>query len=132
MLRVASAKWTVEILRECLIQPTRTRQFLARIPGLSMKCLQERLKELEALKLIDRIKYPDKLPKVEHRITERGRRLLKILAALKELEDEITPSVCTCPIESLAFGAHDDDASCPLRKESPQSKLLKVLESDAG
>lgn len=117
MLRVAGAKWTVEILRECAIQPTRTRQFLARIPGLSMKCLQERLKELEALRLIDRLKYPDKLPKVEHRITERGLRLLKIMVELKTLEDEITPPICNCPLEWLAFGAHDDAATCPLRRE---------------
>lgn len=134
MLKVAGAKWTLEVLRECAIQPTRTRQFLARIPGLSMKCLQERLKELEALKLIERHKYPDKLPKVEHRITERGRKLLSIMAALKTLEDEITPSVCNCPLECLAYGAHDVDTSCPLRKEPllDRSNIPPVVETNAG
>lgn len=116
MLRVASAKWTLEILRECAIQPTRTRQFLARIPGLSMKCLQERLKELEALKFINRVKYPDKLPKVEHSLTERGRKLLKIMIALKALEDELAPSECRCPLEPLVLGFFDAEASCPARK----------------
>jgi DNA-binding HxlR family transcriptional regulator len=117
MLKVASAKWTVEILRECAIRPTRTRQFLRRIPGLSMKCLQERLKELESFGMLDRLEYQENVPRVEHRITERGRRLMKVLVALKELADEISPSGCDCPFESLAFGGCDAGSFCPLSRE---------------
>jgi DNA-binding HxlR family transcriptional regulator len=61
LLEIISAKWTVEILREISIAPTRTRQFLRLIPGLSMKSLQFRLKELEKFGLLERIEY-DQLP----------------------------------------------------------------------
>jgi Predicted transcriptional regulators len=79
-----------------------------------MKCLQERLKELESFGMINRIEYKENLPRVEHTSTERGRRLMKIFVAIKALADEISPCGCNCPFESLAFGGCDAGSSCPL------------------
>jgi len=117
ILRLISAKWTVEIMREIAIRPTRTRQFLARIPGLSMKCLQERLKDLEAAGMLERIKYDEKVPRVEHLITERGEKLLKIMISIKELAEESAAEQCCCPIEAHVNKTSQEEAHCPRSRE---------------
>ncbi|HEY9784187.1 MAG TPA: helix-turn-helix domain-containing protein [Candidatus Obscuribacterales bacterium] len=113
MLNIISAKWTVEILREASIEPVRTRRFLRLIPSLSMKCLQERLKELEHYGLIKREEF-DELPRrVEHSITERGQRILKIMVELKEIAAEVMEVDCTCPFEGA--NEHGPEDNCPRR-----------------
>ena len=65
-----------------------------------MKCLQERLKDLEKHGLIDRKEY-DVLPRrVERIITERGKKVLSIYMHIKSLAEEMFDSSCTCPMES--------------------------------
>lgn len=114
VLEIIAAKWTVEILREVSITPTRTRKFLRVIPGLSMKSLQCRLKELEKNGLIDRKEY-DVLPRhVEHLITERGKKVLSIYMQAKALADEMFGVTCICPMEVVEEGACAQ-FSCPHR-----------------
>lgn len=118
VLDVISAKWTVEILREVSITPTRTRKFLRAIPGLSMKSLQNRLKELEKYGFIERKDF-DELPKrVEHSITERGRRVLCILTDIKRLSDEIFTFDCLCPVEHIDHAGECRDFQCPNRPQN--------------
>lgn len=52
------------------------------IKGISFKTLSLSLKELEADKLIVRTKYPQIPPKVEYRLSARGRSLMPILDAM--------------------------------------------------
>ena len=49
------------------------------IRGISFKTLSATLKELEADGLVHREEYPQIPPKVEYRLTERGRSLIPIL-----------------------------------------------------
>lgn len=128
LLDLISAKWTVEVLRELSIQPTRTRQFLRRIPGLSMKCLIERLKVLESSGMLVRIEYDEKVLHVEYAITERGRKLFAIMISMKELASEFMDVTCKCPMEhgNCAVRFYGDSADtaegskpwydCPLRR----------------
>lgn len=111
-------------MRELAIKPTRTRQFLAQIPGLTMKCLQERLRALEGTGMIVRIKYEERVPRVEHHLTERGKRLLDIFIALRDLQAEITDSDCICPMDLRRNAETADmtidaiDFECPTRRGS--------------
>lgn len=115
LLEIISAKWTVEILREISIAPTRTRKFLRLIPGLSMKSLQFRLKELEKYGLLERIEY-DQLPRhVEHSITERGKKAIAIYMSIKALADEVFPVVCDCPMGQVNAQDRCGDSYCPSR-----------------
>lgn len=99
VLTIASAKWTVEIMRELCLQPTRTRRFLAHIPGLTMKSLRQRLQQMETLGLILRRQYDEKPLRVEYSLTEKGRRFLRLLDVAKEIADEWAGcSPCECPI----------------------------------
>lgn len=117
LMKLISAKWTVEIMREISIKPTRTRQFLQRVPGLSMKSLQERIKDLEAYGMLKRVKYDEKVPKVEHHITERGEKLLQLMLSIKELAEEITPNNCNCPIEAYVKQTNMKECHCPNSRE---------------
>ncbi|HEY9870465.1 MAG TPA: helix-turn-helix domain-containing protein [Candidatus Obscuribacterales bacterium] len=99
VLDILSAKWTIEILREMFIRPTRTRRFLSLIPGLSMKTLRERLKAMEEQGLIKRTVYPDTPLRVEYSLTAKGRELYEVLLSLKVLGSRWLGSTCVCPVE---------------------------------
>ena len=58
------------------------------IGGISYKTLSSTLKELEADRLIDRKEYPQIPPKVEYRLTERGKSLIPILDGMCEWGDK--------------------------------------------
>jgi DNA-binding HxlR family transcriptional regulator len=100
LLSLIGRKWTVEILREVAIRPVRTRQFLACIPGLSMKSLTGRLKDLESNGLIMRIDYNEQVPHVEYQVTQRGRRLFEIMISLKQLSEDWVETTCKCPMSN--------------------------------
>lgn len=114
LLDVVGAKWSVQILREIALGPVRTRKFLRLIPGLTMKSLQERIRALQNLGLIERREFDEKLPHVEHAITERGRRLLALMAQLKALADETASAKCYCSIE----GCSEEQMVCPSRRQA--------------
>jgi DNA-binding HxlR family transcriptional regulator len=117
MMEIISAKWTVEIMRELALQPTRTRKFLLHIPGLSMKTLCRRLQILESAGLISRHEYAGKPLKVEYRLTVYGQQLCLILEELKMLEKRInkTSLSCVCSLEK-ACTADADTFECPQRR----------------
>lgn len=113
------SKWTVEIFRELAIKPTRTRRFLLHIPGLSMKCLRQRLKQLEEAGLVRRFQYSQRPLKVEYTLTERGRRFAKLFDELKALaEEEYTP-MCVCPLESKCTS---ETMNCPKRRSARRGR----------
>lgn len=58
------------------------------IGAISYKTLSSTLKELEADQLINRKEYPQIPPKVEYRLTERGRSLIPILDGMCEWGDQ--------------------------------------------
>ena len=58
------------------------------IKGISYKTLSLMLKELEADKLIVRKEYPQIPPKVEYRLSERGKSLMPILDMMCEWGDQ--------------------------------------------
>ncbi len=113
VLSVISAKWTVEILRELSIGPVRTTYFRKAIPGLSMKSLQERIRELERHGMLVRTRYEGKPARVEHTITPLGMRMAEIMVALKEIACQIEEVTCICPLEATCAGKFD----CPKRRE---------------
>ena len=57
------------------------------IGGISFKTLSSTLKELERDRLVHREEYPQIPPKVEYSLTERGKSLIPILAAMCEWGD---------------------------------------------
>lgn len=102
MLDLVSAKWAVEILGEIACDPIRTRKLLTCIPGLTMKILQQRLKELESSGMINRIDFNTLPRRVEYSITDQGHELLKILFSLRSLSAKVFQE--NCPFERQPIG----------------------------
>jgi DNA-binding HxlR family transcriptional regulator len=124
VLTVAGAKWTVEIMREMTLQPTRTRRFLAHIPGLTMKSLRQRLLQLEYLSLINRVQYDEKPLRVEYSLTDKGRRFIELLNLAKDIADEwAAVKACQCPLSMP--NEERFQHTCPFRREARAKLRLK-------
>lgn len=122
LMSILGAKWTVEILRELAIEPVRTRRLLKLIDGLSMKCLQEKLRALNSIGVVETTTYEERPLRTEHRITERGNRLLQIFTELKALSSEIYSTQCSCPLETR------EGSGCPGRVH--ESHLPAIVETN--
>jgi DNA-binding HxlR family transcriptional regulator len=114
VLQIISKKWTVEILREIFIQPTRTRRFLKVLPGLTMKSLMERLNALEGEELIKRTAHPGASLHVDYSVTDKGRDLFKVLVELKNLGSRWLNLDCVCSFENLSSDTAQE-LRCPHR-----------------
>ena len=82
-LSLINGKYKMPILY-CLMEfeVVRFNEIKKYIQSISYKTLSATLKELEADKLVHRKEYPQIPPKVEYRLTERGRSLIPILDAM--------------------------------------------------
>ena len=72
------------VILYCLMEfgTVRFNQLKRYLKNVSDKTLSSNLKQLEADRLIVRTEYPQIPPKVEYRLSERGRSLMKILDEL--------------------------------------------------
>ena len=75
-------RWTGAIVRALLRGATRFGELTENIPELSDRMLSERLKELEAEGIVVRAVIPSTPVRVEYRLTEKGRALAPVLAAI--------------------------------------------------
>lgn len=77
-------RWTGAIVRSLLAGSERFSEILAAIPGLSDRLLAERLRELETEGIVSRTVHPEHPVRIEYRLTEKGRELERIVAAIDE------------------------------------------------
>ena len=81
-IELIGRRWTGAILRVLLSGATRFSDVTAAIPGLSDRLLSERLKELEAEGIVSRTVIPVTPVRIEYRLTEKGRALGDVMAAI--------------------------------------------------
>ncbi|MFF2408539.1 winged helix-turn-helix transcriptional regulator [Streptomyces sp. NPDC058092] len=77
-------RWTLLIVRELLAGPRRYTDLHADLPGVSTDVLASRLKDMEQGGLATRRRLPPPAAASVYELTERGRGLLPVLAALAE------------------------------------------------
>ena len=75
-------RWTGLILQVLLGGARRFSDISAAIPGLTDRMLSERLKELEAERIVTRTVIPETPVRVEYQLTERGHALGPVLQAI--------------------------------------------------
>ncbi|MGD9932599.1 MAG: winged helix-turn-helix transcriptional regulator [Dehalococcoidia bacterium] len=75
-------RWSGAILRALLSGTHRFSEFSDVIPGISDRLLSERLKEFEAEGVVTRIVIPETPVRIEYRLTDKGKALLPVVAAL--------------------------------------------------
>ena len=98
-IEVIGRRWTGAILRALLSGATRFTDVTAAVPNLSDRLLSERLKELEAEGIVSRTVIPDIPVRIEYRLTDKGRDLEGVIAAVSTWAEE--------------WGGRDLPAACP-------------------
>src|SRR6476620_10987218 len=76
-------RWQLSILYAALTGALRFNEFADAVAGISPRMLSERLRDLEAAGLVEREVIPSTPPKVEYRLTDRGRQLGPIIDAMR-------------------------------------------------
>lgn len=80
-------RWAGSIVREMLTGPRRFTELRGAIPDISDRMLCARLKGLEQEGIVERRVYPETPVRVEYQLTEKGRGLEKVFAAIGEWAD---------------------------------------------
>lgn len=84
-LDLIGERWTILILRDLLLKGTQRFQDLqVSLAGVAPNILSARLKTLEKQGLVMRRLYSEHPPRLEYQLTERGRSLGPVLAALRD------------------------------------------------
>ena len=81
-------RWQLSVIYAALSGALRFNDFADAVAGISPRMLSERLRDLEAAGLIERRVIPSSPPKVEYRLTDRGRELGPIIDAMRAYAGE--------------------------------------------
>jgi DNA-binding HxlR family transcriptional regulator len=81
-------RWQLLVIYAALGGALRFNDFADAVAGISPRMLSERLRDLEAAGLIERKVIPSSPPKVEYRLTDRGRQLGPIIDAMRTYAGE--------------------------------------------
>jgi len=85
VLRMISGRWKLPILFRLFAEPSmRTLHLKRDIPGVSQKMLTQHLRELENDRLVERIDFGERPPRVEYRLSDASRELMPMLLAARE------------------------------------------------
>ncbi len=82
-IELIGKRWSGAVVRALLPSPARFNQLLSGIPGISDRVLTERLRELEAEGIVERLVDPGPPVRVSYRLTPRGRALEPVLSSVE-------------------------------------------------
>lgn len=85
VLDFISDPWTLAVIHQLSIGPRRTLELYNSFEGLSTKTLGARLKKLERGGIVARKSFSETPPRVEYSLTEKGKALLRVLDAVREV-----------------------------------------------
>lgn len=80
-LSVVGDRWTLLMLRECFLGVRRFEDFQQRL-GMARHRLADRLNRLVEHEVLKKVPYQDKPPRLEYRLTDKGRDLYPVLLSL--------------------------------------------------
>jgi DNA-binding HxlR family transcriptional regulator len=82
VLGLMEGRWSTLIVRDLLAGPKRFGELRSSLQGISPKTLTDRLRHLEEHGMLTRHAFAEVPPRVEYRLTERGRSLEPILLSM--------------------------------------------------
>ena len=82
--RIVSGKWTLLVLRDLADGTCRFSELQRSLAGISPRTLSQRLRALEDAGIIVRHAYAETPPRVDYRLTPKGRDLVPIVEAMRE------------------------------------------------
>jgi DNA-binding HxlR family transcriptional regulator len=116
------------LVRDLSAGPKRTTELLEDLHPISSRTLMGRLREMEQDELILRNNYGGLPRRVEYELTERGRRLIPLLAALMDAGQALGCNDCEDRRESAGYYCD----FCPERQSPvefiPEPELIEPIE----
>ena len=125
-LQLLGDKWTLLVVRELARGPRRTSELIELLHPISSRTLVSRARDMERDGLVERRDFGGSPPHVEYALTRRGRLLLPLLNALRELGIELGCNECE---DRLAERGEYCDA-CPRREATPAPPRARRREPD--
>jgi DNA-binding HxlR family transcriptional regulator len=95
--RIVSGKWTLLILRDLAGGTCRFSELQRSLAGISPRTLSQRLRVLEEEGIIARREYAEVPPRVEYRLTDKGRDLVPIVEAMRTYGESWLAEPCADP-----------------------------------
>ncbi|MGH9631665.1 MAG: winged helix-turn-helix transcriptional regulator [Bryobacteraceae bacterium] len=89
---VVGCKWSLAILGVVQTGVNRPGAIERCVPGLTTKVLNERLRKFVRYGILTRIAFPEVPPRVEYRMTPFGKRFIRILDMIEQLQNELAES----------------------------------------
>lgn len=115
-------RWILHILHQLAHRAQRTQTLMERLKGISSRTLAAKLKELEADGWITRRVYPEAPPRVEYELTDRGRALEPLWAALKKTGEALFPTAETECLSCQHLGSVESTSA------RPQPRSMSVVQ----
>lgn len=81
-IQILGKRWTGLLLNALMDGPRRFCELTSLVEGLSDRVLSDRLRELEAEGVVQRVVYPQIPVRVEYQLTEKGRALKPVVEAI--------------------------------------------------
>jgi len=86
---VIGCRWTISVLRAVGSGVTRPGALERHIEGISPKVLSDRLRNFTRAGIFERVQFPEIPPRVEYRFTAFGKKFLRLLKAVEQLQEEL-------------------------------------------
>ncbi len=86
---IYGCKWSLTVYQLLQNGKYRPGEMVRSVEGLTTKVLNECLRKNVEFGILQKNSYPEVPPRVEYTVTEFGRKFMKILDALEDLQDEI-------------------------------------------
>jgi DNA-binding HxlR family transcriptional regulator len=119
-LDLVGERWTLLIVRDLLRGPARFQELREQLAGIPPKLLADRLRRMERQGLVARALYSTRPPRASYALTDRGRGLGLVVAALAMwgrpfVGSRSGPRHATCghPIELQQYCAHCEERVAP-------------------
>ncbi|MGH7857196.1 MAG: winged helix-turn-helix transcriptional regulator [Candidatus Binatia bacterium] len=102
-LAVVGDRWTLLILRDAFLGVRRFEDFRADL-GTTRHRLADRLKKLVAAGIFERVRYQERPPRFEYRLTEKGRDLYPLIVSMTRWGDRWMAGKDGPPVELVHRG----------------------------
>ena len=83
-LEILGDRWTLLVIRDLILGRTRFKEFSASPEGIPTNILSERLVRLQEHKIVEQIPARDGTKRLAYQLTEKGRALGPLLAAMRD------------------------------------------------
>ena len=117
-LQMIGDKWTLLVARDLAAGPKRTMELHSGLFPISSRTLVGRLRDMEKDQLLERTDFGGNPPHIEYALTERGRLLLPLVDALRELGQLLDCNECEDRKKHLGFYCE----ACPINSEASEAE----------